>query len=265
MKRSANTTILSLAVLALSALAIPAYAQTETQLQNDNERLRQQNDDLARQLEAANARIAALEAQVQQLQEALRKAGQTPPSGPQADVVSVDETKPDASPRGLFNALHADYLESFTDVPMGERGSRERTAYLRNVDRWVGSANRKYKVRVQWHVKLHERPSDRIPDSLKLVAVDPVSSVPLGEPFLVRLNRGLIGRLESLRLNYDDIFVLRGVVTPHLTVNDRAEVSGAFDRPKVVGPFAEFNYTVDPQAFLTVKEMQEEAATPTGG
>ncbi|MCZ6836433.1 MAG: hypothetical protein O7G85_11720 [Planctomycetota bacterium] len=260
--RSRPYSSIALVLMIFVGLTSVASAQSDSQLQRENERLQGQVNDLTRQIDAAKQQVSDLQEEVRQLREAMMKAGQTPPITDATPQVSVDETVPNASPRALFMALQSEYQETMADLEMGEPGDRQRIAYLRAVERFVKSSTRKYRSRIEWHVKFFERPQERNPEVLKIRAIDPQTGVQLGEPFEIRINRQHQRMLEAIekRIKPDEAVILRGVLTPALRLNKDATESGPFNRPKLVGPFAEFNFKVEPQSFLTVQEFNEDKA-----
>jgi hypothetical protein len=185
-----------------------------------------------------------------------------PDPPPALEVVTVDESKPDASPRALLRAVQASYAEATADREMGEADdSRERMLYLRELDRWVSRVNREFKTPIEWHVEIVS-PAVQVGRGfvLRLQAVDPQTAVTLGDPFDALISRQLFARLrqQERRFGLDETLVLKGVMVPRVQINADRLVEGAFDNPRFIGPFAEFNLTVTAQAIIPVPETEEE-------
>lgn len=245
-----------------AAISVPVSAQETGDLEQKNSQLTSQVTDLTKQLQTANQRITQLERQLERLNRALEQARAVPGEStnlPTEGEVTIDESKPEASPRAFLAALTKDYQEAVKDVEPGEISSRKRIAYLRVVDRWTASANRKFKSKIKWYVKLAETPLSSRPTRLKLTAVDPETHTELGEPFIVPLSSQNLRRLEQLEKNGNlDVFVLRGVLTPKIKFDDQIEKPGPFGKPLLVGMFALYRYSIEPQIFTAVADQDNE-------
>lgn len=246
------------AIVTSGVMAPSAAAQSESQLQRENQRLAQQVRELTNELDIAKKRIEELEQQVAQLERALAAARNTQQPGKVREEVTIDESEPTASPRALLRALQFEYAETMKDMELGSSGDRERTIYMRTLQRWQAAMMRKYRSQVQWHVRLERETATRAGYDLRLAAVDPVTYTQLGPAIDVSLPRSLARRYELMR-NRDgaEVLVLRGTLIPHITINpDRVE-PGAFDNPPLIGPFAEFGLTVEPRSLLAVEDDEE--------
>lgn len=263
--KAAHLITLTLAVALLIVAGSTASAQSDNQSDNEirqeNQRLKRENEELKRELEAARARIEALEREVETLREAMRQHGvseggrRTTPTEPEPEKVSIDESEPLASPRALLKALKENYAEAMEELEMGAPGDRERTIYLRNVERWRGRANAEYRGRIQWHVLVEDVASAREGYLFKLRAVDPKFDTKLGDPFEVFLPRNKARRLEQSPELAEGKLVLRGSLRPDIRLNPEREASGVFDNPKLIGPFAEYVYLIDVTNLLPASDV----------
>ncbi len=255
---------IAFAAVVCGGLSPMALARQDNDLQQENLALKRKVADLEQQLAAANNTIRELRQRIDQLNRALRQASAgTDDADAEMPVseVTIDESKPEASPRALFGALQSDYETSMVDEDMGDPGDRQRTAYLRAVDRWVAAANRKYRSKIEWHIKPFQPPTGARPTTLNFVAVDPVTHAELGKPFAVPLSRSHQRRLESLEHQGKlDVVVLKGVLIPRLVFDPDAEAPGTFDRPRLVGPFAVFDFAIEPSSFSAVEGEEESDA-----
>ena len=199
---------------------------------------------------------------------ALRRS--SPPRSPaplKEEALSIDESVPNASPRALLTALKASYDKTFADQDQGEPGTGERTGYLRLVDRWAASANRDYRTKVAWHVRvLHAQMMRRGPE-VKVQAVDPKTDAELGDPFVITLQRSVARRFEQLQQRDEaDVLVLKGTLRPQVGFNPQRKDVGPFDNPRFIGPYAEFRLTVDVSSLLPpTDEGSEDGAAGNSG
>ncbi len=244
---------LTVAVLSLGLLAaLPATAQSDNDLRNENQTLRTLVGDLQRELEAARQRIAELEQLVGALRRQIAAAGRSPaapadPGPTEAEPVSIDESVPNASPRALLHALQESYREALEGLEPGGPGDRKYTTYMRALDRWTRRVNRELRSQIDWHVRI-------VPDSqypVEFEAVDPQTHTILGDPFPVRLTRNVRKRLHQLEQRGElGVLQLKGVLVPKVTINpDRLE-RGTFDNPRLIGRFAEFGLYVEASSIV---------------
>ena len=258
--------LIAAACLLPALIASPALAQSQNELRRENQRLRTEVADLEAELEAARAEIAALRAEIVALRALLEDAGQAaPPSTapPPEPEVTVDESKPQASPRALLAAIIEDYQQETADWETGTGpDDSDRTAYLRRLGRWAAGVNREYRLPVEWHVRILE-PAVRVGRDyrLRLRAVDPETDAQLGDPFDAVLSRSVASRLREREERYglEDQLLLKGVVQPNVMINQERTERGAFDNPRFVGPFVEFEFTVQAQTIVPVPKA------PAGG
>ena len=259
----ARSTLL-LTLLALLALPATADAQSASELREENRRLNTENRDLKTELEAARGQIAQLAQRIAQLEAALRNSGTVPPpmpggpATPAADQVTIDESVPSASPRALFNALKASYEKTMADQERGRQGDTDRRAYLKALRAWSSRVDREFRDQISWHVRLSEPEQGGRAVSVLAQAVDPGSGAKLGEAFRLVIPRAQSRRIDPAWLEDDDPLVLRGVLQPQTRVNPEREAPGAFDNPRLIGPFAEFVFTIDVKSLMPPEQDEAE-------
>lgn len=263
-----------LACLAAIAVLAPrhdgsALAQSDRDLRDENQRLTTEVKQLTRELAAAKGRIQDLQRQVESLRTAmatLRRSG--PPRSPaplKEEALTIDESVPNASPRALLSALKASYDKTFADQDQGEPGSSVRTIYLKAIDRWVASANRDFRTKVAWHVRVLDARATRRGLEVQVQAVDPKTKTELGDPFVAALPRGVARRFEQLQQRDEtEVLVLKGTLHPQVFFNPQRKDVGPFDNPRFIGPFAELHLTVDATSLLPATDEGSEDGT-TGG
>ena len=225
----------------------PALAQSANDLRKENQRLQTRVRDLERELDAARQRIAQLEREVEDLTRQLaagRRPGRRAATPPPPEAVTIDESIPDASPRALLNTLKASYDGEMKEREIGTAGSggaspdRSRIAYLRALEKWAQRVNRELKSQIEWHVRIGQWTD---PNRLEMQAVDPKTHVALGDQFPVTMSAAVTRRLEQHeQRGQHDVFILKGVLFPQVTANPRRGERGPFDKPRFIGPFAEF-------------------------
>ena len=260
----------AMAVLALRPGG-SAVAQSDRDLRDANQRLTTEVKQLTRELDAAKGRIQDLQRQVENLRTALatvrRSSPQRSPTPLKEGALTIDESVPNASPRALLTALKASYDKTFADRDQGEPETSDRTKYLRAVDRWVASANRDFRTKVAWHVRVLHAQAMRRGLEVKVQAVDPKTETELGDPFVIALQRSVARRFEQLRQrDLADVLVLKGTLHPNIVVNRQRRDVGPFDNPRFIGPYAELSLTVDASSLLppTDEDSQDGAAGETG-
>jgi hypothetical protein len=235
--------------LCLTAIAPhrPAWGQSDNDLRREREALRARVKYLEAELEAAQKKIAEL----QRLLEELRRAAGTAPAGtgpgPTAPAagVTIDESVFNASPRALHEALVDSYQDAMAGMEPGEAEDRQHAAYLRALDLWARRVNREMRAQVTWHVRVERLPRPGTDERLELLAVDPETEVPLGDPFAVTPPRPVLQRLaQHAERGLPQVMVLRGVLAPEVVVNPAREEPGTFDKPRFIGPFAEYELSL---------------------
>lgn len=257
---------MAVAVLAVLTATGASIAQSDRDLREENQRLQTQVNDMQRELDAAQARIAELQRQVRTLARRLgQSAGGSSSTGPSTPPprVSIDESVPNASPRALFRAISESYREATRDMEIGDfdgvLGTRRRTAYLRAVDNWAKRLRREMRSSVHWHIRimpLAEQGGGQ--PGLRVLAVDPETHVVLGEPFIIRLNSSVRRKLAQLEQRGAlDVLVLKGVLIPQVSINPSRMEPGPFDNPRLIGPFAEFGFAIDASSLVPVPKTRK--------
>jgi hypothetical protein len=247
-------------VAVLASAAGPALAQSENELRQENQALKDQVRELQAELDAARQKLQRMEQTVERLQREL-VAGRSAPDArpPMKDLapeeISIDESVPNASPRALQRALTDSYEEAMKDLEIGQRDDRARRAYLVAVRSWAARISKGSELRdaIRWHVRVLPEPPVHTTRGLglRLQAIDPVTEVELGGPFEVVLPKPVVNRLERAVRTFDtEHMILRGAIAPRVRVNTQRMEAGPFDRPQLLGPFAEFGFIVDVRSLL---------------
>ena len=257
-----------IALLILVVPASPALAQSDSALRRENDTLRARVGELEAELEAAEARMREMEQNIKRLEaqiERMQRAGANGdgPGELEPEKVTIDESKPDASPRALLKALKESYVEELGDLEMGNSGDRDREVYVRAVQRWAAAANRQHRGPITWHIRVVDaEPPTARGVVLTLQAVDPETDTVLGEDFPALVsNRSLLRRLESLDSSgalFNEKLELKGVLTPDVQANPNRESEGTFNNPQFIGPFAEFRFGVEAQSLRPASEVKKQ-------
>lgn len=267
-----NRSSLPVAAFAAALVATTgAGAQSDSDLRLENQRLRTRVGDLERELEAARHRIDELEQALEALRQLAPVTPPQPATGPDApppeEVVTVDESVPNASPRALLAALAASYEEAVGDMDLGEPGGRQRTAYLRQVRNWVSRVNRELRSQIDWHVLLllPDR-QDADPTLVRVQAVDPETGVRLGDPVPIVVPPAVRRRLAQ----YDqrgqlDVMVLYGVLNPNVIFNQDRTAEGPFNSPRFIGPFAEVDPVIQVHGIKPAEKAEEKGGARDKG
>lgn len=260
-----------LAAMALLAPVSSAVAQSDRDLRDANQRLTTEVKQLTRELDAAKGRIQELQRQVENLRTALASVRRSPqqrsPAPLEEEALTIDESVPNASPRALLRALKASYDKTFADQDQGEQGSSERTLYLKAVDKWVALANREFRTKIAWHVRVLDAQTIRRGLEVKVQAVDPKTRTELGDPFVIALQRSVARRFAQLQQrDLAEVLVLNGTLRPQVFFNPQRKDVGPFDNPRFIGPYAELRLTVDASSLLPpTEEGSEDGATGETG
>jgi uncharacterized small protein (DUF1192 family) len=252
--------VLLVALASISLSGASAHAQSELDLRTENERLMSRIADLERQIAGLREEIARLTQENTQLADQHAAGGaKAPPPPPDEPVVSIDETAPSASPRALLRVLTENYQERAASLEMGESATDpKRIAYLREFERWAAKVNREMKSPVEWHVRIV---GDAVAVgrgfTMRLVAVDPVTFVQLGDPFDAYVSRSLARRLQLREppIERDEVLVMGGTLVPRVHVNEDRDTPGPFDNPRLIGPFAELGFGVEVDRLIPATEL----------
>ena len=272
-------------IFGLTLAAIPVFAATaqETTPADPNASALQQTvEDLNAQLTAARAALAEMRIELEKLRAenaALRterdnamagtdsESGDTgviteddaPPAPP--EIVTIDETKPGASPRALLRAMSLRYEQDLGGLDRGDdTRSPARANYTRELQRWIRSIEREVRLPIEWHVRITGRAE--IPGGgVMMQAVDPVSDAKLGDPFPARVSSAIMGRLRLMEQRdlLEDPVILKGLISPDLVFNAQRLDAGAIDRPRFVGPFTEFGFDVIVRSVLPLPDAAARA------
>lgn len=264
--RRCSTLILVLALTWLGPISV-ASAQSEHETRREVERLRSENESLRQQLDDLTQRLADLEAENARLARSVKAlAGGSggsdvvpppPPPPPAPEQVSIDESKPNASPRALRKGLEAAYAKFAADGPDAES---ESSAFFRDATRWVKRINRDFTAPIEWTVRIKDARQNRGAFVLTVQAIDPVHETTFGDPFTVKLPAARVRRLMALedRGELDRVF-LKGVIYPELAVDRRRSgTSNAFGQEPLIGPYVVFRYRVDAQSIAAVVAESDE-------
>lgn len=267
MLRSCRSSSLLILGLLLILPLRPAAAQSVGELRNENAALRTRIGDLGAELEAArkeNARLQELVADLMRQLDARAASGPAPLPPLPPEETTIDETAPASSPRALLRTLQERYAATFADRDPGAFGSRERSSYLRDLQRWASQQERDLRDAVTWTARIQrDAMLNPVPRgyTLDLVAVDPVTDVPLGDSFAALMSRAFarsLGARED-QIDLGGLFDLRGVVVPRVLISEERLEVGPFDQPRFIGPFAEFALGVE------VQSLQPRPAAPAAG
>lgn len=248
-------------IVGYASLTTSVIAQDTADLKLENEQLKDQILKLSSELKSAQNRIVVLERQMEQLKLTLDQVsgnGSATSSPPAPTTQGMDPAKPEDNPQALYRAMKKDYAEATQEFEIGERGDKNRASYLRVVERWIASANRHYKSRIEWHVTIFERPQSSRPSRLKLLAVDPSTGEAIDKPFSIALNRQLTRRLRQLEQKGElEIFILKGVLTPKLKSTRQSEPTDPFNNPRLVGPFVQFGYSIEVDTIIPIEKEDD--------
>jgi hypothetical protein len=247
--------LIAVFLLPATALTAPAAAQSDAELRQENARLREELRELRKEYEQQRLRITELEREAARLRSELAAQPTTPPSTSPKPVeklpeppVSIDESVPDASPRALFAALATSYRTTLGATEIGQPDSRERSAYMRQLERWRQHVRREFRQRISWHVRILD--TIAAPNGqeylLRMVAVDPVTGTELGAHFEAIVDSVIIKRLRTFEQRGPiSQLVLTGVAVPNLSiVPDQMTRNNAFADYDLVGPFVEYGFDV---------------------
>ena len=255
-----STLVVAMAVATLSVfcLAPAVQAQSDSELRRENQQLKTQVEDLRRELEAAQQQIERLQQRLDRINAGNGGSASGGEVGePFEEKVSIDESKPDASPRAFLSKLQEEYHAEFEKLPLGDTvESRERLNYLKSVDRWRKQVAREHRMDVEWYVTIEgEESVDRRNVTVWVQAVDPKHGTELGDEFLARIPKMRTKAIEENGM--DATYVIKGRLMPDVLLNPDRASAGTFDSPPLIGPFAEYNFGVDVQTVNLAKVEQE--------
>lgn len=238
-----------IAVMALFMCVNPSLGQSDRELREENQRLKAQVKQIQEELSAVQSRVNKLEKQVKNLEKSLKTASKpTKKTNKQPQVeekASIDESVASASPRALFNALKTGYEQAVANLDQGQQGDKNRKIYLKAVQRWVTTANRDYRARINWHVRVLGATPTKRGFAVELQAVDPKTNINLGDPFFALLSKGLAKRYDNvIQRSGVEVVELKGTLHPNVGFDRNKSKAGPFEKTKFLGPFAQFNFEV---------------------
>ena len=106
---------------------------------------------------------------------------------------------------------------------------------------------------------------DEVP-GLVAEAVDPKTHVVLGDPFPVTLPRATVRQLRQREERGQlGVLILKGVLLPQVMVNPDRNEQGLFDKPRFVGPFAEFEFFIEASSVTPPPETKDRPPQRTPG
>ncbi len=251
----------------------PASAQSQGDLRRENEQLRQLVDELQAevrrlraQLTDAEAAVSTLQSRVSELESAA--AGQARPpadrslmppgDGSDADaeadaVVTVDESRPEASPRAVRTEARRRWADGPGRLDLGlEAASPQRINYLRVLEGWAREQDRTWRLEVDWIVEpLGDGASDPTGTTWTVQARDPVTDARIGAPFLAHARSGIVRSLQreqaqaASRGDAAERLRLVGTVVVRFTVDPTRREPGPFDGGRLLAPFLNFEFGVE--------------------
>jgi len=227
--------ILSLLVALVALAPAPAFAQSD--LEKENQELREKVDKLEKDLALAVERIKLLSAELdkhrkQSGQPARRSSGSGAPPAASA---------PKSSPSAVFEALKASYREKLGPLPTETRADQIR--FQREAAAWTGEAEKTHSGEAEWNIRLTEAPQMT---SRGTVLKFDLLGAPGGEAIESALELTVNSRLgRSISLDPEQKeWILAGTmrVQPRVDMKRADEASGSPGDPPLVGPFVEFRY-----------------------
>jgi hypothetical protein len=235
--------------LSVASATAPAPAQAPAPAPQDQsmgdlrqqiERLKQEMQEQAAELEAARARIKELEQQLADSDDAERaRSGQSaPPPATPAD--------PALGPGGLLATCRADYLASFPTLPSGSGpdAERARRQHIESLTAWVNKANRDGVRNLTWTGRIDPGTVRRFGRKVNFTIVfeDPNGTRDYRVP--VTVSEGAFARVVRNGTVEPGQVSVNARVSTRMAVNQSRATPGAFDVPPSVGPFVEFGYDV---------------------
>ncbi|MBX3363311.1 MAG: hypothetical protein KF866_00985 [Phycisphaeraceae bacterium] len=227
---------------------------------------------LAEQFSDLEARLAASERRVEallrdnadlrnRLAAAMRRLGVGEPRGeapattePHAPIPA----DPLASPDSMLRELRRLYMLEFgSEIPEDPEVRSRRQAMI---DQWSRRMAREMRGRPTWLVRitdLVEREGGRF--EAKITMLDEATGLPFGEPFISETPRSFALRIRDGGFDRWRLTVAFEA-TPRL--NRERMQPGVFDTPRLIGPWAEFHYTVTWRQLVGVRPEPDATALP---
>jgi hypothetical protein len=236
--------------LSVASATAPAPAQAPAPATQDQsmgdlrqqiERLKQEMQEQAAELEAARARIKELEQQLADSDDAERaRGGQAPPP-------AATPADPAIGPGGLLATCRAEYLANFPTVPSGT-GSEADRARKQHIDRlsgWVSKANRESVRNLTWTGRIDSNTVRRFGRKVNFTMVfeEPNGTRDYRVP--VTVTEGQFSKVIRDGMVEPGPVAANVRVATRMAVNPDRTAPGAFDVPPSVGPFVDFGYEVE--------------------
>lgn len=248
-----------------AAHAAPAPQQSQSDLQKEIDRLRQENEQWKAMVEDLKKEIAKLKAaladQAKQAQgsapAAPATAAPTVPPAPPADVVPAD---PSIGPGGLLAMLQAEYLGAFDSAPRAPADGGDGvtfTNHLRKLEAWCNRANRRYIRTFTWVGRIDPQTvrTDKLSASMDLLFQNGTRQFRVP----VTLSSTQASRIrQGDRWYFGDVEVT-AVVRPRVRVDPARSNPGAFEVPPMVGPYLTFAFDYEVRSIEPAPEPKDTA------
>ncbi len=250
------------AVLLLAALCLFTPAAEAQSDDNELTRLRRIVAEQREQLAQKDQRIRDLEARVEalraELAEARRAAGDRDADA--TDEAHASETSaasrgPSDSPAGLLAALRDRYRIDLADIdPDAELDDRARAARDARIRRWCLQMNRDLRSQISWSVRFGPvKEAGRGVYHASMTVINPEDGRAIGEPVTIDIPRRFLSRLRDHADRYDH-WKLEGVLRPEPRLNAERVTTGVFSTTPLVGPFVDFDFSIDWNSLAGVAE-----------
>ncbi len=242
--------------------------QSPNDLRQEAERLRQEAKQLRMDLDAALARIKALEAKLadaeQAAKDAAAKAGgstsaPTVPAQPDPAAPIPAEVPADVNigPGGLLASMQADYLKNFSSAPPPPSNPKEQLEFdlhMKKLESWCAKANRDGIRSLTWIGRID-------PNSMRangrLVSLAFLFKNGKREFRVeVTLDKGLLARVTSGDMIDLGDLAITAVVRPRVRVNTARAEPGAFETTPLVGPYLEFGFDYDIKSIIPAEKAK---------
>jgi hypothetical protein len=239
-------TVLACAAPSHAAPAAPAAQQSQSDLQKEVDRLRQENQQLKQQLADAADRLKKLEADKAAPPATPAAAPSAPATAPADTAPEVVPADPNLGPAGLLSALQANYLSNFSSAPAQPTNLKEQsefTAHLKKLEVWANQANRDNIKTLTWIGRIDS--SSMRPAGTK-IALDLIFGsgnntyrVP------VTVTEAQLSRVRSGNLiDFGDLSVT-ALVRPKLRVDASRPAPGAFEARRMAAPYLLYAFDYD--------------------
>lgn len=188
-----------------------------------------------RQSESRQSDLARENASLREQLSELRNLG-----GGANDATSDAVVPPDplSSPAALFDALAEDYRAKIGSLPRGSKP--ELAAYHAAVKEWTRDAAKDFRGPVEWEVRIEKIDSGVKGNAITFYVLDPTGK-PVGNSFTKPIP-ARIGRDAPPALG---MMTLKGTVSANPQHNSSRAEKSESDSPRLIGPFAEFDFEID--------------------